>query len=366
MMAHSRSSNRVKENCFVLVAMGVSVVVLLGMLGLVMDLGRTFIAKNEAQAFTDAAALAAVSRLNGTAAGVTAAQAAVTNSTNKWNFTTQSFTSVTTEFSVDKVTWTNAASSPVTVKYVRVTAPSNSVAMSLIRTVSGTSASITVAARSTAGNEPPTTFDQSVFPFAPIAHSVIDTTNWGYSFGDELTLLWPSSVGSNGSNAKLSNLCQSDRNQAALDAVQAGTTADRGYIQDTSASSIASAIEDDHMDYTVTLNQSVSRSGGVKTSDVYDSIQARVDQDSSPNTVDYGGYLSGHDGAPLRRIVIVPIINDALDGVGHSVVKGFAYVFLPHSQPHNPNDAKCATYIGPASIPVGNLGNGSNSLRLVE
>ena len=51
--------------------MSVSVVVLLGMLGLVMDLGRTFIAKNEAQAFTDAAALSAVSKLNGTSAGVT-------------------------------------------------------------------------------------------------------------------------------------------------------------------------------------------------------------------------------------------------------------------------------------------------------
>jgi len=366
MMAHSRSSDRVKENGFVLVAMGVSVVVLLGMLGLVMDLGRTFIAKNEAQAFTDAAALAAVSKLNGTAAGVTAAQAAVTNSTNKWNFTTQSFTDVTTEFSVDKVTWTNAGSSPVTVKYVRVTAPSNSVSMSLIRAVPGTSASITVAARSTAGVELPTSFGQGVFPFAPIAHDLTDTTNWGYSPGDELTLLWPSSVGSNGQNAKLSNLCQSDRSQAALDAVQAGTTSDRGYIQDSSASSIAAAIEDDHMDYTVTLNQSITRTGGVKTTDVYSSLQDRVDQDSSPHTVDYNGYMSGHDAGPLRRVVIVPIINDALDGVGHSVVKGFAYVFLPPSQPHNPNDSKCATYIGPATIPEGNLGNGSSSLRLVQ
>ena len=120
------------------------------------------------------------------------------------------------------------------------------------------------------------------------------------------------------------------------------------------------------MDYTVTLNQSVTRSGGVKTNDVYASLQARVDQDTSPHTTDYGGYQSGHDATPLRRVVIVPIINDALDGVGHSVVKGFAYVFLPASQPHNPNDAKCATYIGPATAPVGNLGNGANSMRLIE
>src|SRR5206468_655367 len=86
------------DSGFVLLAMGVSIVVLLGVLGLAIDLGRTFIVKNEAQAFTDAAALAAVARLNGTVAGITAAQSAVTDSTNTWNFSTQPFTSVTTEF----------------------------------------------------------------------------------------------------------------------------------------------------------------------------------------------------------------------------------------------------------------------------
>ncbi|HTM47523.1 MAG TPA: pilus assembly protein TadG-related protein [Bryobacteraceae bacterium] len=351
---------------FVLLSMGVSVVVLLGMLGLALDLGRTFIAKNEAQAFTDAAALAAVSKLNGTSAGITASEAAVTNSTNRWNFATQAFSSVTTEFSPNQSTWYDSASAPINSKYVRVTAPNNSVAMSVIRAVPGVASSITVAARSVAGSEPPTSYSQGVFPFAPIAHDLNDTTNWGYSFGDELTLLWPSSIGSNGESAKLNNLCASDRNQAALDAVKAGITSDRGYIQDSSADAIAAAIEDDHMDYTVTLNESVSRTGGVKTTDVYQSLQARVNQDTQPNTVDYTGYLNGHSDTPLRRKVIVPIINDVLEGAGHSVVKGFAYVFLPASQPHNPNDSKCATYIGPASLPGGNLGNGSNFLRLMQ
>ena len=363
-MNNSKRASRSKSG-FVLVAMGISVVVLLGMLGLALDLGHTFIVRNEAQAYTDAAALAAVSKLNGTSAGVTAAQSAVTNSTNKWNFTTQAFSSVVTEFSVDKATWYTSGSAPSAVKYVRVIAPSNSVAMTAIRAVPGVSPSITVAARSVAGSLPPTSFSQGVFPFAPIAHNMLDTTNWGYSVGDELTLLWPSSIGSNGP-AKMNNLCASDRNVASLAAVQAGTTSDRGYIQDSSASSLASAIEDDHMDYTVALNQSVYRSGGVKTTDVYQSLQARVDQDTSPNTVDYNGYLSGHGPAPLRRVVIVPIINDALDGVGHSVVQGFAYVLLPPSQPHNPNDSKCANYIGPATLPQGNLGNGDNFLRLIE
>jgi Flp pilus assembly protein TadG len=358
MIVESKKKPGRQEKGFVLLAMGVSIVVLLGMLGLAIDLGRTFIVKNEAQAFTDAAALAAVSKLNGTAAGVTAAQTAVASSTNRWHFASTVFTSVTTEFSADKTTWSTTGSAAS--KYVRVTAPTNSVSMTVIRAVQGVGDSVTVAARSTAGVVLADSFSQGVFPFAPIAHSQV-APNFGYTAGDELTLLWPSSIGSNGP-VKMNNLCASDKNQAALDAVQAGTTSDRGYIQDSSASSIASSIEDDHMDYTVTKGEAVNRTSGVKTTDVYQSIQARVDQDSSPNTVNYDGYLSGHDSAPLRRVVIVPIINNSTD----SIVLGFAYVFLPPSQPHNPNDSKCATYIGPADVPNGNLANGSNTARLVE
>src|SRR4051794_28657773 len=100
-----RQQLKSKTNGFVLLTMSASVVVLLGMVGLALDLGRTFVVKNEAQAFTDAAALAAVTKLNGTSGGITKAKAAVTGSVNSWNFASQAFTSVTTEFSTDKITW---------------------------------------------------------------------------------------------------------------------------------------------------------------------------------------------------------------------------------------------------------------------
>jgi len=340
---------------------GMCLIVLVGMLGLVFDLGRAFIAKNEAQGFTDAAALAAAIQLNGTTSGITHAQDAVTSlqSSNKWEFNTNTYSTVSVEFSTDKTTWTTAPPDPTNVKYARVKALNNSLTMYFLA-ATGTSKSMNVAAMSMAGGELPTTFPQGVFPFAPIAHSSTPP-DFGYTHGDELTLLWPSSVGSNGP-AKLNNLCQADRNQAALDAVQAGTTADRGYIQDTSASAIASAIEDDHMDYTVTLGMPVDRTGGVKGTDVKQSLAERVAQDSSPNVVDYNGYLSGHDSSPLRRVVIVPIVSDAIT----ATVLGFVKVFLPPDQPKNPNDAKCAMYIGPASAPDGYLGNGANIVRLLQ
>ena len=334
--------------------------VIIAMLGMAIDLGRAFITKNEAQAFTDAAALAAARELNGTSAGVTAATSAVAASVNRWNMATRAFTGVVTEFSADKTNWTAAPVTASSLRYVRVTAASNSLVIYFL-SVLGVGQTLNIAARSMAGVELPASYAQGLFPFAPIAHNTIPP-NFGYARGNELTLLWPSSVGSNG-NVKMNNLCQSDRNQAALDAVSLGTTSDRGYIQESSADAIAEAIEDDHMDYVVTLGSPVYRSGGVKSSDVTQSLADRVAQDSLPSVDRYDTYIATHDSSPKRRLVVVPIIGDALN----AVVVGFATVFLPPSQPRNPNDAKCAIYIGPASDAVGaNGGTGSNIVRILE
>src|SRR5687768_12618516 len=345
---------------FVLLATAVGMVVMFGSLGLVADLGRGWIAQNEAQAFTDSAALAASTRLNGTLAGISAAKAEVAASVNKWYFGTKSLTGVITEFSIDRSTWVADPGTGSGYKFARVRAPSNHI-QGLFSTVLSSRNTITVGALTVAGNQPPTSASEGVFPFAPIAHNPTGP-HFGYTYGDELTLLWPSSVQSSGGAQQLNNLCQSDRNQASLDAINAGTTADRGYIQETSASSIAAAIEDDHMDYTVTVGLPVARTGGVKTTDVYQSLEDRVNQDTSKNVQEYTAYLANHDSTPYRRIVIVPIVGDAVN----AIVLGFVKVFLPPNQQHNPNKSKCAMYIGPADTPTGNNGSGGNFLRIVQ
>jgi Flp pilus assembly protein TadG len=353
-------SEHAGQRGFVLIAMAVSILAIVLMLGVAIDFGRAFITKNEAQAFTDSAALAAARELNGTLSGITAAGNAVTANANRWNLATYAFTGVITEFSTDRNIWYTAPGTGTGYRYVRVSAANNTLAIFFLSAL-GAGSSMNIAARTTAGFQPPTTYSQGVFPFAPLAHGQ-NAPHFGYAKGDELTLLWPSSVGSNG-NVKMNNLCQSDRNQAALQAVQEGTTADRGYIQETSASAIAAAIEDDHMDYTVTLGEPVSRSGGVKTQDVNYSLAARVAQDTSPNVSSYDTYIANHDRTPLRRLVIVPIIDNAVN----AIVLGFAYVSLPPSQPRNPNDAKCAMYVGPADQPAGgDLASGANIVRIVE
>jgi len=343
--------------------MAVCLIMMVGMLGLVFDLGRSFIAKNEAQAFTDAAALAAAVQLNGYDSGLANARNAVTTMENahKWQFNTKPFSTVTVEFSTDGASWTTAPPSPTGLKYARVTTLSNGVTMYFLTAV-GAAQSVNVAARSVAGGGMPTTLGEGVSPFGPLAHSSV-APDFGYLPGDELTLLWPSSIGSNGQSVKMNNLCTADQNQAALDAVKAGSASDRGYIQDSSASSIAAAIVDDHMDYTVTLGGRVERTAGVKSNDVTAKLAERVAQDSDPHTTSYAAYIANHGGSPLRRVLIVPILDGA---VNPSTVLGFAKVFLPPNQPHNPNDSKCATYIGPADGTGSNTGSGGNIVRLLE
>ena len=90
------------EAGFVLIAMSVAMLVMLGVMGMAFDFGRIYIARNEAQVFTDAAAMAAASKLDGTDAGLDRARQAVARLPMRWNLGTKSFTGVVVEFSPDK------------------------------------------------------------------------------------------------------------------------------------------------------------------------------------------------------------------------------------------------------------------------
>ena len=105
---------------------------MLGMAGLVIDLGRMYIAKDEAQTYADSVALYAANKLDGTSAGITAAQNTAAANTNKWNFGKSTLPAPTMEFAkplssngnvADSSTWTTAPPNPPTnYAFVRVTA----------------------------------------------------------------------------------------------------------------------------------------------------------------------------------------------------------------------------------------------------
>lgn len=74
---------------FVLITLAVGLVLLVGATGLVVDLGRLYIAQGELQAAADAAALAAVYELDGTPEGIERAVTRVQENPNRWNFGTE-------------------------------------------------------------------------------------------------------------------------------------------------------------------------------------------------------------------------------------------------------------------------------------
>src|SRR5437588_11496458 len=87
-----------RKRGFVLITMAVAAVAIVGALGMAVDVGRAFIAKNEVQTFCDAASMAAVLKMDGTATGISNAKTAVANTTNAWNMDTASVSNPTVDF----------------------------------------------------------------------------------------------------------------------------------------------------------------------------------------------------------------------------------------------------------------------------
>src|SRR5258706_175738 len=118
-----------KRKGFALVATAVSSLVLLGVLGLALDLGRLYVINSELQSFADASALAAAFEMDGTTAGLIRADAvAATGPTmggaaaNQYNFSTNVVSAPQAAYSATfGGTYQSSGSAPVTARFVQVT-----------------------------------------------------------------------------------------------------------------------------------------------------------------------------------------------------------------------------------------------------
>lgn len=137
-----------------MIAMSATMLVLLALTGLAFDLGRIYIVRNESQVFTDAAALTAVTKLDGTTAGLEHARDAVAHLPMRWNLGTEPFRGAIVEFSADGMNWDRDPKDASGLTMARVIAPANSVDIVFLRAVGGPK-SLAVAARSVASNNPP-------------------------------------------------------------------------------------------------------------------------------------------------------------------------------------------------------------------
>jgi Flp pilus assembly protein TadG len=120
----SKVTRRTGQRGYTLIGMTISAIPLLGVLGMAVDIGRLYIAKNETQIFTDAAALSAATKLNGTSQGITDANAAVAASVNTWNLNSTTTSGYTTEFATSSTgPWVTNPGTPTGYTYVRVALP---------------------------------------------------------------------------------------------------------------------------------------------------------------------------------------------------------------------------------------------------
>jgi Flp pilus assembly protein TadG len=406
---HFEQSSKPGERGFVLVACMVCAVVLFGMAGLAIDLGRMYITKNEAQSFADSAALYAAQQLDGTSAGITSANNAVAANPNAWNFGTTAFTGTIIEYSADGSTnWQTSdkvtAAAAANIRYVRVTPVVNNVALFFLP-VTGTGTTATVKAQAiggqvllgcttcatggvaggatsaAAGGAGASNGAPVLFPYSPIAN--VDATSssglptvgdrFGFTRDVQYDLKWPGSptVGKVGNNKVP---CAGDDNATML-YHDSGASSHLGEIVLNSAATISNDIQtlDDAVGVSVSIDQSVMPTTGDKNKEVK-ALNDRAAQDTDNTSMTYADYLTNTTTPGNgRRLITVIVNNGYADSTGapyasNQQVIGLGYaqfLLLPngsYNAQYGDNTAWCAVYVGPApamNTPKGG-GGGAN------
>jgi hypothetical protein len=326
------------------------------MLGLGLDLGRIYIAKDETQTFTDAAALAAAMALDGISLAP-ARNAATANTMNKWNLGTASFTAsgndtdIRVEFArpltanasaPDDHTWSDTPPTAAGYTFVRVTASAN--LPLYILPVVGAGRGQTVRAASVAGQVPLNSFAGGLLPFSPIRHA------GGFTVGKWYTLRYPGP-----SSFAATDLCPGDQGDAAfLAAANSQTPGERGYYEDPQEPMLRNAIVDGIFPFPVGFPGKIAMSGG-PVSAAQTALNDRINFDSDHTSSTYAQYqanrFNGKRVGNGFRLVGAPINAGPVKGGGARDIVGFGGFFLSASAtqvyyPAGEKRAWCAEYYG--------------------
>src|SRR5260370_16138508 len=193
-----RVTNLRREGGFMLITMAIAAIATVGALGMAVDVGRAFIAKNETQSFCDAAAYAAVLKLNGTSTGISNATAAVTNSVNTWNMNTTSVSNPSVDFATSaNGPWSKNPSPATGYIYARVQASVDMpmyfipVVINWVLPDSQTGRyTQTVNTAAIAGQIPQTTFDRGLAPYTVVSTQP-GAADFGLVVGNQYDIQWP-------------------------------------------------------------------------------------------------------------------------------------------------------------------------------
>ena len=358
------------ERGFSLVLLSLSLFVMLGMLGLAIDVGRMFVYKSELQTFADNSAMAAIAKMDGSQAGVQGANSmALTGPdgaslANKVNFDSTTISTVTTSYATSfSGTYDSyaTASSPTTNSYrfLKVVASAN-VALNFLPVLPGISNLYTVSASAVAGQQATSSLTNGgLMPFAPDAHNQADTKNFGLTPGVQYSLKW------DGSN---NTTCAGD----------AGFTppgnppSEHGFVdigEGNSNSNVRTAIVSGGYPNSGSSPSSISSGdtlGGVpgnRGSSIFDALNTRAGQDTDDVSTTWAQYEASGTGNG-RRVVTVAI-GGTWSGNGNNAqttILGFAN-FLLNTSYSGSSGPICATYIGPADT-TGSSSGGTDGTKI--
>lgn len=295
------------------------------MVGMAVDVGRMFIIKNELQTFADAAALGACAKLDGTGSGITAADSIATHGPlgttvpNGWNFDTTSITNVTTGYATSlNGTYDSAAVasgvSSNTYAFISVNANAT-MSLFFLPVISGIPFQYQIAAKATGGQmrQPGGFTSGGLAPFAPEAHNIGDTTNFGFTSGHMYTLKW-----GNGT----ATTCTGDLNDSWPTGQASNPPQDHGFVDigtGNSDANIKDAIVNSDYPPAGTIisstspNNSLSPVPGNRGASIFGALQSRSAEDSDQTSLDYAAYKASNTGNG-RRILVVPV-SESWDSV---------------------------------------------------
>ncbi len=353
---------------FVLVAVSLALLTLLGATGLAVDIGRMYAARSEGQTFTDIAALRAVLQLNGTTDGIDAAVTAAQQTPKHWNFGTVAFAPGDIDVRFGETRdgpfhdVATARASPLNHWFAEV-GVRMPVRMWFLPVLTRASEA-TVRAAAVAGFEAITGFNDNLMPMAPFTNVDICPAcgcagdSYMLCAGKKYTLRWPS----NTNNASLNGadqheaaktVCEGD-NYAARINFYNDVASEREFIIENDASDIKDIIYSGVGLAPVSIGDQVERTDGGKNS-APNALGARVADDTDEESETYEEYKAAGTGNG-RRIINVPVLDK------DNYVAGFAAFFLNGTASKysgtNGNQPVCAEYIG--SAVVGNPFNGGS------
>ncbi len=358
---------------FSLTLLALCLFVMIGMLGLAVDVGKMFITKNELQTFVDASALAAVMQMDGSQAGIEGANTTATAGPlgtakpNGYNLDTVPISNVTATYATSYGGTYDSYSTALTgatnnYRFINITATA-SVPLFFLPVVKGIPTSVTLSATAVAGQQPQSSVSNGgLLPFAPDAHNQADTTNFGWTVGGEYSLKW-------GKGGKTdTTTCTGD----------AGFTppgnppSEHGFVdigEGNSNSNVRTAITSggypnaNSNPSSIATGDTVNGVPGNRGSSIFSALQSRVDQDTDTTSTTYSQYLSNGTGNG-RRVVTV-MVAGTWSGNGSNAstpVLGFANFFLETTYSGSSGPI-CALYIGPGDL-NGNASGGTDSTKV--